>query len=219
MLPDCVPTDVWSEVVLQLLDMRDLKALSKADARLVAQPLLSDKAVFVARRRLDIDELNWFVAFCEGDTRFALSTTVKFDRKAVARVNKKIAIDAKDHRVRSEAVAREAAKKRLWAALAVACARPKDDAATWAEVRKQHGLYHSSRLQKLVSERNKLKVQLGNCPYDGECVWETLDATPDIYDACEVEDNHASVCRYCDHFANRYVSSPLLHEVLTVYGW
>lgn len=220
LLADCVPSDVWSEVVTQMLEVSDFQMLHYAAIRLVNRPLIPDGAAFVARRKLTTLELNWFVN-CGS---IALATTVQADEEAVARVNQKIAIDAKDAGVRATATTRDIAKRNLQIALDAACAQHDDDtAANWAEVRRQHGLYRRvcARLDKLVWERNALKVQLGICPEEDECVWELVTATSEIHQAqpYACEGGIAQVCRYCDHFAVGCEGGPLLHELLTVYGW
>jgi hypothetical protein len=210
--------------VLQLLDVRDLERMQQAASRLLERPLLIDSPVFVAHRHLDKEELLWFL-HCRSIA--LLATTIEDDEDAVDRINQKKSIDAKHDCVWAEANVRAAAKTGLQTALAVACARANDGAATWAEVRRQHGLYRRSdaRLAQLVRERDALKVRLGPCgieedDYD-ECVFEQVEATARIReeqpDAAEA--GMALVCRYCDEFANSCVGGPKLHELLTVYSW
>lgn len=57
-MDDCIPHDVWVEIVLQFLDARDLQKLF-GDKK---WPMLPPNAAFVARRILRKSELDWFAA-------------------------------------------------------------------------------------------------------------------------------------------------------------
>jgi hypothetical protein len=62
LIPDCIPFDVWaSEILLQMLDARDLMNLGAARADLVRIPP-GERSSFVAARPINAIELAWFAA-------------------------------------------------------------------------------------------------------------------------------------------------------------
>lgn len=60
LLPSLIPTDVWTEVALQMLDARDLMVLLDDEMMRTTTPQMASGARFIARRVLTAVELDWF---------------------------------------------------------------------------------------------------------------------------------------------------------------
>lgn len=228
-LADCVSSDVWTEVVLQMLEVRDLERLRWASNSLIDGRLAAG-AAYPVKRELTEEELKWFVDEytipLELDFEHGVFVGVDTDflEARVNRANRKMEINAIHDRIAAAADDKASASKAMWSAMAVACARANDGAATWAAVRRAHAQYQqaSSLIKQLVPQRDAMKIRLGRCcDEDDECDWQVMDAKPIIHQqqpyACE--DGKYQVCRYCDFLANDCVGGPMFHEMVTVYNW